>query len=108
MAEEPGVKWARSSPRSWVWLPCRSKSANEPGAVARALSGRPRLLLADEPTGNLDQHAGNDVVELIEGLNAGGITLVVVTHDRAIGKRATRRIRMVDGRIESDTRHANP
>ena len=77
-------------------------------AIGRAIVMRPDLLLADEPTGNLDQHAGNDVVELIEGLNAGGITLVVVTHDQAIGKRATRRIRMVDGRIDSDTRHAHP
>ncbi len=77
-------------------------------AIGRAIVMRPDLLLADEPTGNLDQHAGNEVVELIEGLNASGITLVVVTHDQAIGKRATRRIRMVDGRIDSDTRHAHP
>jgi putative ABC transport system ATP-binding protein len=63
---------------------------------------RPSLLLADEPTGNLDRHAGNDVVALLEQLNASGITLVVVTHDPAIGRRARRRIRMVDGSIESD------
>ena len=79
-------------------------------AIGRAIVMRPALLLADEPTGNLDQHAGSEVIELIEGLNADGITLVVVTHDAAIGKRAKRRIRMVDGRIdsdsESDERHA--
>jgi putative ABC transport system ATP-binding protein len=73
-------------------------------AIGRAIVMRPSLLLADEPTGNLDQHAGNEVVALLEQLNASGITLVVVTHDPAIGKRARRRIRMVDGRIESDTR----
>jgi putative ABC transport system ATP-binding protein len=71
-------------------------------AIGRAIVMRPSLLLADEPTGNLDRHAGNDVVALLEQLNASGITLVVVTHDPAIGRRARRRIRMVDGSIESD------
>jgi len=71
-------------------------------AIGRAIVMRPSLLLADEPTGNLDQHAGNEVVALLERLNASGITLVVVTHDPAIGSRARRRVRMVDGRIDSD------
>ena len=71
-------------------------------AIGRAIVMRPSLLLADEPTGNLDQHAGSEVVALLEQLNASGITLVVVTHDPAIGRRARRRVRMVDGRIESD------
>jgi putative ABC transport system ATP-binding protein len=73
-------------------------------AIGRAIVMRPSLLLADEPTGNLDQHAGGEVVALLEQLNAGGITLVVVTHDPVIGQRARRRIRMVDGRIDSDSR----
>jgi len=73
-------------------------------AIGRAVVMRPSLLLADEPTGNLDQHSGGDVVALLERLNASGITLVVVTHDPAIGQRAARKIRMVDGRIESDSR----
>ena len=73
-------------------------------AIGRAIVMRPDLLLADEPTGNLDQHAGNEVISLLEQLNDSGITLIVVTHDPAIGKRARRRIRMVDGRIDSDTR----
>jgi putative ABC transport system ATP-binding protein len=73
-------------------------------AIGRAIVMRPNLLLADEPTGNLDQHAGSDVITLLERLNASGITLVVVTHDPAIGKRARRRIRMVDGEIDSDVR----
>ena len=73
-------------------------------AIGRAIVMRPDLLLADEPTGNLDQHAGNEVISLLEQLNDSGITLIVVTHDPAIGRRARRRIRMVDGRIESDAR----
>ena len=72
-------------------------------AIGRAIVMKPDLLLADEPTGNLDQHAGSEVIGLLEQLNQTGITLVVVTHDPEIGKRARRRIRMVDGRIESDT-----
>lgn len=71
-------------------------------AIGRAIVMRPDLLLADEPTGNLDQHAGNEVISLLEQLNDSGITLIVVTHDPAIGQRARRRIRMVDGRIDSD------
>ena len=71
-------------------------------AIGRAIVMRPDLLLADEPTGNLDQHAGSEVISLLEELNASGITLVVVTHDPVIGQRARRRIRMVDGRIDSD------
>jgi len=73
-------------------------------AMGRAILMRPSLLLADEPTGNLDQHSGGEVVALLERLNASGITLVVVTHDPAIGQRAVRKIRMIDGRIESDSR----
>jgi len=71
-------------------------------AIGRAIVMRPDLLLADEPTGNLDQHAGREVIALLEHLNDAGITLVVVTHDPAIGQRARRRIRMVDGEVESD------
>ncbi|MEQ8497672.1 MAG: macrolide ABC transporter ATP-binding protein, partial [Gammaproteobacteria bacterium] len=60
---------------------------------------------ADEPTGNLDSHSGTQVVELLEGLwRDQGVTLVVVTHDAALGRRARRRIRLVDGRIDADVR----
>ncbi|OQX30198.1 MAG: macrolide ABC transporter ATP-binding protein [Candidatus Sedimenticola endophacoides] len=68
-------------------------------AIARATIMRPLILLADEPTGNLDQSSGEEVVETLETLNRDGITLVVVTHDPRIGERAARRIRMVDGAI---------
>jgi putative ABC transport system ATP-binding protein len=71
-------------------------------AIGRAIIMQPRLLLADEPTGNLDTQSGNDVVDILEQLNQQGITLVVVTHDAALGQRARRRIRMVDGRIVAD------
>ena len=72
-------------------------------AIARAIAMRPQVLLADEPTGNLDRQSGNDVIDVLEALNRDGLTLLVVTHDPDIGGRAKRRIRMVDGRIESDT-----
>ncbi|WP_461481360.1 ABC transporter ATP-binding protein [Porticoccus sp.] len=76
-------------------------------AIARAIVMKPRLLLADEPTGNLDQASGQEVVEVLEGLNSEGITLLVVTHDGNLGKRAGRRIRMVDGQIEADSGDGN-
>jgi len=72
-------------------------------AIARAMVTRPQVILADEPTGNLDRASGLDVVEILEGLNRDGITLLVVTHDGELADRAARRIRMVDGKIASDT-----
>jgi putative ABC transport system ATP-binding protein len=71
-------------------------------AIARATVTRPSLLLADEPTGNLDRSSGGDVIAILEELQRGGLTLVVVTHDAELGGRASRRIRMVDGRVASD------
>jgi putative ABC transport system ATP-binding protein len=65
---------------------------------------RPALLLADEPTGNLDRRSGTDVIDILEGLNAEGLTLVIVTHDLEIGQRARRSIRMVDGLVAEDRR----
>ena len=71
-------------------------------AIARAVINKPAVLLADEPTGNLDRHSGADIIELMENLNHDGLTLVVVTHDPEIGERARRQIRVVDGKIASD------
>ena len=71
-------------------------------AMARATIMRPVVLLADEPTGNLDRASGKEVVALLEGLNTSGVTLVVVTHDPQLGQRARRQIHMVDGRIDTD------
>ena len=68
-------------------------------AIARATVMGPRLLLADEPTGNLDSASGRAVLDLLEGMNRAGLTLVVITHDPAIAVRATRHITLRDGRI---------
>ena len=73
-------------------------------AIARAVINQPAVLLADEPTGNLDRTSGAEIIDLLEQLNTGGQTLVVVTHDPEIGERAGRCIRVVDGRIAGDTR----
>ena len=72
-------------------------------AIARATIMKPTVILADEPTGNLDRASGNDVIKILEELNLQGITLIMVTHDPELGIRAKRRVKMVDGRIEEDT-----
>ncbi len=68
-------------------------------AIARALANNPEIILADEPTGNLDSISGAEIIELLEELNRQGKTLIVVTHDQEFGSRAKRRIRIRDGRI---------
>jgi putative ABC transport system ATP-binding protein len=73
-------------------------------AIARATVTHPDLLLADEPTGNLDRATGQEVVEILERLHDEGLTLLLVTHDPQLAARASRRLRMVDGRIVEDTR----
>jgi len=71
-------------------------------AIARAMVMRPTVLLADEPTGNLDHVSGAEVLAALESLNAGGISLIVVTHDDEVAARSLRQIRMRDGRIVHD------
>jgi putative ABC transport system ATP-binding protein len=68
-------------------------------AIARALVNEPRLILADEPTGNLDSQSGNDVMELLCGLHRKDITVILVTHDESVASYAERRITMMDGKI---------
>ena len=68
-------------------------------AIARALAGKPRLLLADEPTGNLDSQMARSVLELLESINAGGTTIVMVTHDPELAARAQRNVHIVDGQV---------
>ncbi len=72
-------------------------------AIARAMIMEPGVILADEPTGNLDRTSGMEVVNILEELNSRGITLIIVTHDPELGKRAKRRIQMMDGKVSGDT-----
>ena len=73
-------------------------------AVARALVGGPAIVLADEPTGNLDSTTGASIVELIRELNAAGATIIMITHDAGLAEQLPRQIRMLDGQVVSDTR----
>jgi len=73
-------------------------------AIARATVMRPGVLLADEPTGNLDTTTGKEVIEIIEALHTAGMAVIVVTHDPQIGKRAERSLTMMDGRLVEDVR----
>jgi putative ABC transport system ATP-binding protein len=69
-------------------------------AIARALANSPRLILADEPTGNLDSVSSREIMDMLFGLNAEGMTIVMVTHDRELAARTGRNLRMRDGRLE--------
>jgi putative ABC transport system ATP-binding protein len=73
-------------------------------AIARALVGSPAIVLADEPTGNLDSATGEQLMALIDELNRRGATIVVITHERAIADRCPRRVQLLDGRVVSDSR----
>jgi putative ABC transport system ATP-binding protein len=76
-------------------------------AIARSMVMQPKVLLADEPTGNLDTQSGTEVLQILERLNADGLTLITVTHDPNIGQRSRLRLRMTDGEIISDRNPAS-
>ena len=81
----------------------RSGGQRQRVAIARATIMQPAVLLADEPTGNLDRATGDDVIHLLEELNARGMTLIMVTHDQKIGSRARRQLMMEDGELRHDS-----
>ena len=74
-------------------------------AIARSIVMEPKVLLADEPTGNLDSTSGSEIIDLIEELNQGGLTLIVVTHDKEISRRSDRIVELLDGKIITDKEH---
>jgi putative ABC transport system ATP-binding protein len=77
-------------------------------AIARALVSKPAIVLADEPTGNLDSSTGNAILDLFDELNESGITLVVVTHDEGLAERCSRILRLKDGLVDQDVRGRTP
>jgi putative ABC transport system ATP-binding protein len=73
-------------------------------AIARAIVGEPAIVLADEPTGNLDSRSGADVLRVLRDLHDAGSTIIVITHDQAIATSMSRCVSMKDGRVEMDAR----
>lgn len=89
----------------WQHLPSQlSGGQNQRVAIARAMVNSPRILLADEPTGALDSRTGRDILALFEQLQARGITVILVTHDKSVAERAARQITFLDGQIIADSR----
>jgi putative ABC transport system ATP-binding protein len=90
--------------KAWRLPAQTSGGEQERAAVARAIVNRPPILLADEPTGNLDSATGREVMDALEGLNAAGMTLILVTHNPEYAGRAGRSLEMLDGRLVESLR----
>ncbi len=111
-SDRPEAEWKAESDALLERLGILERASHKPGelsggeaqraALARALVNEPELLLADEPTGNLDSRTGAEVLQLLTELPAEGRTLVLVTHDAAIAERADRIVSLSDGRVEGD------
>ena len=87
--------------RAFVWPAELSGGQQQRAAIARALAGSPVFLLADEPTGNLDSLMARQVMDLLEKINQSGTTIVMVTHDPELARRAHRNVQMLDGQLAS-------
>ena len=99
MVEIEGERVLAASCKRTPTIGMKVKTATERATKARAMVMEPSILLADEPTGNLDTRSGEEIVALLERLNAGGLTLVLVTHDPRVAEHARRVLRMRDGQI---------
>ena len=112
--EEPASQWRAQALECLRRVGLVHRASHRPGelsggeaqraAIARALVTRPRILLADEPTGNLDSTTGEEIADLLDGLHREGRTVVLVTHNEALARRAARMIRLRDGRVEAEER----
>jgi cell division transport system ATP-binding protein len=112
----PQKMLAREVPRALETVGLHNKATMRPGqlsggeqqrvAIARAIVNRPSLVLADEPTGNLDPQTGTDIIEVLQKINAEGTTILMATHDRGVVDTLRRRVvRLADGRVQSDDKH---
>ena len=102
----PWRRWNVSAlPTAWDHRPSElSGGQRQRVAIARALANEPSILLADEPTGNLDSRTGQEIMELFDALREEGNTVILVTHEADVARHATRMVRILDGRIDLDER----